>query len=91
MALWCTRITDEAVHECMTQLYSIFIYQGSQRFPKIKFHDFSMNLSCFFHDQSNTKMMVSGISLKFHDCGLFLKFHDFSRSGKCFFHFPGFP
>ncbi len=31
---------------------------------------FSMILSCFFHDQSDTKMMVSGISFYFSYCGL---------------------
>ncbi len=59
------RVIRDEVPEHMRELR-----QGSQQFPRIKFHDFSMILSCFFHDQRNTKMMVSGISFYFSYCGL---------------------
>ena len=46
--------------------------QGSQRFPRIKFHDFSMIFHdpfMFFHDQRDTKMIVSSKSFYFSYCG----------------------
>ncbi len=61
--------------------------QGSQRFPRIKFHDFfhdfPWSFHVFFHNQRDTKMTVSGISFYFSYCGLHITLsHTFSTKNE---------